>query len=239
MATSSHKLEWCVSRIGKDQNWWVNEISDPIHWDVDALGIIDPRQMGYILELCENLRDYGFDPDIIDQAFFAFNIQSEKDGSIRLVRTPESIIEDDSALFVLPDIMDEEKGPYADFLDAITRARVRMLNDLIEFDQKLTVDELEEVIRERQNQDFIEGKSIHFFDEIISILEYSPVGFELEEDDDRPKSDDIEIDDIPEFDENEKIEEDDTMKWEDESEDDEKEEEFDENERPEGFDEKV
>lgn len=233
MSISNQKLDWCVVRLGKDMNWWIEEISDPVRWDIDGLGIIDPRQMSYILEQCDSLREYGFDPDIIERAFFSFSIQKEvDDGRIRLARSRESLLEEESSLFALPDVMDEEKGPFADFLDEITRARVHMLNDLIEFDQNLTVDELEEEIRERQNQDFLEGKTVHFFSEILSILDYTPDGYELEEDE-SPKSDEEDIDDIPDFEE-EKIEEDETMKWDED--DEEEEEEYDENERPEGFD---
>ena len=223
MPKSSKKLDWCLARIGEDMNWWVTEVSDPIRWDVDGLGIIDPRQMGYILEQCDALREYGFDPDIVDDAFCSMRIEAEeKRDQVRLVHTSESLLEDDNMHFALPDSIDEEKGPYADFLDQITRFRVKMLNDLIEFDQNLTVDELEDEIRERQNQDFMEGKSVHPFTEVVSILEYVPEGYELDEDEPTTR-DEEDIDDIPEFDEeNEKLEEDETMRWdEDEEEEDE------------------
>ena len=36
-------------------------------------------------------------------------------------------------LFALPDVLDEEKGPYADFLNHVSEKRVSMLNELIEF----------------------------------------------------------------------------------------------------------
>lgn len=244
MPTKTQKLEWCVVRLGEDMNWWVQEISDPVRWDVDGLSIIDPRQMGYIIEQCDALREYGFDPDVIERAFFPFAIQrEEKGGNIRLTRSQESLLEDQSELFALPDVMDEEKGPYADFLDAVTRGRVRMLNDLIEFDQNLTVDELEEEIRERQNQDYMEGRAVHYFAEIVSILDYVPEGYELEEDD-RPKGDEEDIEDIPEFDDtepDEKIEEDETMKWDEEDEDDDETSDIDEDapERPADFDEPI
>ena len=78
MAKSSNKLEWCLVRIGEDMNWWVTEVSNPIHWDVDGLGIIDPRQMSYVLEQCDSLREYGFDPDIIDDTFISLKIVSEE-----------------------------------------------------------------------------------------------------------------------------------------------------------------
>lgn len=223
MPSPSPKLEWCVARFGDDMNWWVSEISDEIHWDVDGLSILDPRQIGHIIELCDPLREYGFDPDILENAFYSFRIEKEVgDQRIRLVRTNETILDSEDPLFALPDIMDEERGPYAEFIDQITRFRVKMLNDLIDFDQNLTIDELEEEIRERHNSDYFEGVSIHYFNEITAILEYVPDGYELDSDDDAPASDDEDIDDIPDFEEDESIEEDETMKWdEDEEEDDE------------------
>jgi hypothetical protein len=179
--------------------------------------------MSYILEQCDALREYGFDPDIVDDAFCSLKIESvDKKEKVRLVHTSESLLEDDNMHFAMPDVLDEEKGPYADFLDQITRFRVKMLNDLIEFDQNLTVEELEDEIRERQNQEYMEGKAVHPFHEIISILEYVPEGYELDEDE-PTKRDEEEIDEIPEFDEeqSEKIEEDETMRWEDDEEEDE------------------
>jgi hypothetical protein len=225
MVQKSHKLEWCLVRIGENMNWWATEVSDPIHWDVDGLGIIDPKQIGYILEQCDALREYGFDPDIVDLAFNSFKIVSEeKKDQVRLASTGESLLEDDNTHFGMPDVIDEEKGPYADFLDAITRFRVKMLNDLIEFDRNLTVDELEDEIRERQNQDYMEGKAVHPFQEVISILEYVPDGYELDEDE-PSKRDEDDIEDIPDFneDESEKIEEDETMRWDEEEEEEEEE----------------
>lgn len=208
-------------RLGEDFNWWVCEVSDPVRWDTDGLGVVDPKQMSYILEQCDSLREYGFDIDVIDEAFLSLRIErEEKDEKVRLGLTSESILEDDNRHFGLPDTIDEEKGPYADFLDQITRFRVKLLNDLIELDQSLTVDELEEEIREKQTQDFMEGKSVHPFQEIISILEYVPEGFELDEGEEKSGNDEEDIDDLPDFEE-EKIEEDETMKWdEDEEEDD-------------------
>jgi hypothetical protein len=223
MSQNNQKLEWCLARMGKDNNWWVTEVSDAIHWDVDGLGLVDPRQLSYILEQCDALREYGFDADVVDEAFTSLKIdREEKNDSLRLVRTNESLLDDDNTHFGLPDVIDEEKGPYADFLDQITRFRVKMLNDLIEFDQSLTVDELEEAIRERHNQEYMEGKAVHPFVEVVSILEYVPDGYELDEEESRKEADAEDIADLPDFEEeNEKIEQDETMVWdEDENEDD-------------------
>ena len=218
MPRTSPQLNWSVIRLGTDMNWWIEEISDEIHWDIDALGIIDPRQISHIVDLCEPLREYGFDPDIIDNAFFQFRIDKVlKENRVRLVRIKDSLIRSDDELFALPDILDEEKGPYADFLDQITKLRVKLLNELIDFEQKLTIDELEEEIRERQSSDFMEGRTSHFFLEVTAILEYVPEGFEIDIGDEAHPAgtlDDgfVDFPDIPE--EEEKIEEDETMKWE-------------------------
>ncbi|MBN1403983.1 MAG: hypothetical protein JW942_05895 [Opitutales bacterium] len=226
------KLDWCIVRLGEDLNWWVEETSDDIHWDVDSLGIIDPRQLGHLMDLLEPLREYGYEPENIESAFYTFRIEKELKGQkVRLARLGESLFETEEQSFALPDMTDEEKGAYADFLDQISKARVKMLNDLIEFDQSLTVDELEEAIRERQNADYFEGRAVHPFNEITSILEYVPEGYELDIDEDESGTSDDEegLEDIPDFEEDdESIEEDETMRWEDE--DEEEEDDYDEDE---------
>jgi hypothetical protein len=223
------KLDWCIVRLGEDLNWWVEETSDEIHWDVDALGIIDPRQLGHVMDLLEPLREYGFDAENIEGAFYTFRIDKDmKAQKVRLARLNESLFETEEKVFALPDMTDEEKGAYADFLDQISRARVKMLNDLIEFDQSLTVDELEEAIRERQNADYFDGRAVHPFNEITSILEYVPEGYELDIDEDvaGTSDEDEALEDIPDFEEEgESIEEDETMRWEDDEEEEEEEEE--------------
>ncbi len=220
MSQANPKLNWCIVRLGADVNWWVREISDDIHWDVDGLGIIDPRQIAHIIDLLEPLQEYHLDPQIFENAFFGFEIDREiEEGVVRLVRTKGSFLGTDEPVFALPDVIDDEKGPYADFIDHITRLRVRMLNDLIDFSRNLTVDELEEEIREQQNSDLLEGRATHFFHEITSILEYVPEGYELEADDEiaaASEEDAVEEDfsDIDSSDES--IEEDDTMRWDEE-----------------------
>ena len=224
MSKPTTKLTWCKARLGEDMNWWISEISDPIHWDIDGLGIIDPRQFQHIIDLLEPLSDYGLQNEIVDDAFYSFGIDNvEKDKTVLLKRVKDSVLESEEPLFALPDVLDEEKGPYADLLDHVTKLRVKMLNDLIDFSQKLTVEELEEEIREAQNADFMEGRASHFFTELTSILEYVPEGFELEDEDEdaQSKSEDDELEndlaDVEDADD-EKIEEDETMKWDEEEE---------------------
>ena len=229
MSKPTTQLTWCKARLGEDMNWWVNEISDPVHWDIDGLGIIDPRQFQYLNDLLEPLGDYGLQNELVDDAFYSFGIDNvEKDKTVLLKRVKDSILESEDPLFALPDVLDEEKGPYADLLDHITKLRIKMLNDLIDFSQNLTVEELEEEIREAQSADFMEGRATHFFTELTAILEYVPEGFELDEDEEpKPKSEDEELQkdlaDVEDAVPDEKLEEDDTMKWDEEEEEEEQE----------------
>lgn len=219
MPNTSAKLIWCKASIGKDMNWWVTEISDPIHWEIDGLGIVDPRQFQHILDAIEPLNEYGLQTDIVEEAFYPFGIDTiNEDKTVLLKRSQDNILQGEEPLFALPNVMDEEKGPYADFLDHVTRLRVKMLNDLIDFAQKLTIEELEEEIRESQNDAFLEGRVTHFFDEINAILEYVPEGFELDGDEIKTAtSEDEDLPDVGETEESdEKLEADETMKWDEE-----------------------
>ncbi len=233
MAKSSGILDWCNVRLGEDHNWWVDEVSDPVRWDVDGLSIIDPRQVAHLIELVEPLRDYGFDQDVMDSAFIPFRIEKDLgNAKVKLKRVKESIFESDEKLFALPDIVDEENGPYADLLDHLTRCRVKMLNDLFDFEQKLTVDEVEDEIREDQNAEFMEGKAIHSFEELCAILDFAPAGWDSEEEGEEKASveegDDA---DLPEIDEEDEkvLEGDASLKW-----DEDEEKEGDDAAKPEG-----
>ncbi len=220
MAKGSPQLEWCVVRLGEDHNWWVDEVSDPVHWDVDGLSIIDPRQVDHIIELIEPLREYGFDQDVFERAFIPFRITKDLGkGKVRLARIKQPLLESEEKLFALPDVIDEENGPYADFLDHITRLRVKMLNELLDLEEKLTIDEVEDQIREAQNNDYIEGKAVHLFAEMTAILDFTPEGHGDDEDE-VDKSDD-EASDVPdvEEEEDEKLKNDSSLKWDEDDED--------------------
>ena len=222
MAKPTSTLEWCIVRLGEDHNWWVAETSDPVRWDVDGLSIIDPRQLSHLIELVEPLRDYGFDQDSFEAAFISFRIERDLgNGKVRLKRVKESLFESDEKLLVLPDILDEENGPYADLLDHLTRCRVKMLNDLFNFEAKLSVDEVEDEIREDQNAHFIEGKAVHTFEELSAILDYMPAGHDTDEEQPvKDAAEDDEDDDLPELDEEEeeKLKNDESLKWDEDEE---------------------
>ena len=76
MSKPTNKLTWVKARLGEDSNWWASEISDPIHWDVDGLGIVDPKQFQYMMELLDPLSDYGLKTELIEDAFYSFGIKN-------------------------------------------------------------------------------------------------------------------------------------------------------------------
>jgi hypothetical protein len=221
MAKAISTLDWCVVRLGDDHNWWVAETSDPVRWDVDGLSIVDPRQLAHLTELVDPLRDYGFDQDIFEAAFIPFRIDKDVgNGKVRLKRMKESLFESEEKLFALPDILDEENGPYADLLDHLTRCRVKMLNDLFKFESKLSVDEVEDEIREDQNSNFIQGKAVHTFEELTAILDYMPAGYDVDEETAAKGIEDEDDDELPELDEEEeeKLKNDESLKWDEDEE---------------------
>jgi hypothetical protein len=208
-------------RLGEDHNWWVAEVSDSVHWDVDGLSIIDPRQVDHIIELIDPLREYGFDSDLFERAFIPFRIAKDLGkGRVRLARTKQPLLESEEKLFALPDVIDEENGPYADFLDHITRLRVKQLNDLLDFEEKLTVDEVEDQLREAQNNDYIEGRAVHLFAEVTAILDFMPAGHGDDDDETEKGSTEADEADLPdvEEEEDEKMKNDASLKWDDDDE---------------------
>ena len=229
MNKTGPSLDWCIVRIGDDKNWWVDSISDNENWDVDDLGIIDPKQFLHINELLDSMTEFGLNSQFIDEAFFTFAIDEEKKGGlIKLVRVRDSLLKAEDMLFALPDVLDEEKGPYADFLNHVSQIRVSMLNDLIDFVEPYTIEEMEEVLAEKHNNDFLEGKRSHFSDELFSILEFVPEGFaidtDLDEDTDKNKDEedysDLEAELIEVSDKEKKLLPDSDLKWDEEEEKD-------------------
>lgn len=183
MKKTSPSLDWCIVRGDAEKKWWVDSISDTENWDLDNLSIIDPKQFLYISELLDSMTEFGLQSQMVDEAFFTFEIDEElKEERVKLVRVRDSLLKAEDMLFALPDVLDEEKGPYADFLNHVSQVRVSMLNELIEFAEPYTLEEMEEILSERLNNDYLEGRRSHFSDELIAILEFVPDGFEIDSD---------------------------------------------------------
>ena len=227
MKKTSPSLDWCIVRCDEKKKWWVDSISDNENWDIEDLGIIDPKQFLYINELLDSMTEFGLESQLIDEAFFTFEISEElKDEKVRLDRVRDSLLKAEDMLFALPDVLDEEKGPYADFLSHVSQVRVSMLNDLIEFAEPYTIEEMEEVLSEKLNNDYLEGRRSHFRDELIAILEFVPDGFELDSDLDEESSGEEKGEDYSDLDselldisdKEEKLLPDEDLKWDEEEE---------------------
>jgi hypothetical protein len=182
-AMARSKLGWCIVRLGDDFNWWVHEVSDDIHWEADGLGLLDPNQVEHMVDLFVQMQTYGLRYDIVENAFIKFSVEKEMPKSmVRLVATEEELMAAKDKIFAMPNAMDDGDGPYSDFIDHIMAVRVRMLNANLNFKQPLSVDELEENIRDEQQKEYVGGKGVHAFNEIVAILDYVPVGYDLDGD---------------------------------------------------------
>ena len=189
------------------------------------LGIIDPKQFLLISELLDSMMVYGLESQLVDEAFFTFAIQGRTQGRAGQTFTGEGFSSEGRGhAFCFAGRLDEEKGPYADFLNHVTQIRVSMLNELIEFAEPYTQEEMEEVLAEKQNNDFLEGQRSHFSDELFAILDFVPEGFaidaDLEEDPDTAKDKTEDYSDLDTglevAEKEEKLLPDEDLKWEEE-----------------------
>ncbi len=227
MAVTTSKLLWCTIRFKeKEGSWWVKENSDPKHYEPDGLGILDPFQFPWVLDMMDPLREYGLSNEILEAAFVPFQpqeIDKDKDQTVRLIRVAEHILDSEEPLFALPNVKDGDKGAYADFLEHIMRLRVKLINDTIKLEQKLTVEDVDEQLSELRNQAMIEGRDIHPFEEITDILEFVPLGHEVpgdDDDDDKPARVQSVAEDIADLPDVEEVDKDmeKNLRWDDEDE---------------------
>jgi len=210
----------------KEGNWWVKENSDPKHYEPDGLGILDPFQFPWILDMMDPLREYGLSNEVLEAAFVPFQpqeIDKDKDQTVRLIRVAEHILDSEEQLFALPNVKDGDKGAYADFLEHIMRLRVKLINDTIKLEQKLTVEDVDEQLSELRNQAMIEGRDIHPFEEITDILEFVPLGHEVpsdDDDDDKPARAQSAAEDIADLPDVEEVDKDmeKNLRWDEEDE---------------------
>ncbi|MDR2806744.1 MAG: hypothetical protein LBB11_01135 [Puniceicoccales bacterium] len=178
----SEKIEWCIAQLKDDYKWWLEKVGGDININVNAdeTGIIDPHQFEHIIELASSLIEYGLRNEIIENAFLKFRILSElPNNQVKLELTTTKIFPAEEPLFLLPNIVADNEGPYAEFIDHIVRMRVKLLNDLLDFKVPMNTEELEESIYEKYHEKYIEGSNIHVFDEIADILEYIPAGYDI------------------------------------------------------------
>ncbi|MDR0740503.1 MAG: hypothetical protein LBF34_02215 [Puniceicoccales bacterium] len=176
----SDKIEWCIAKLKNDYKWWLEKTSNDMHIDSDYAGIIDPRQFEYLIELTLPLFDYGLRNEVLEEAFLKFRILAElPDNRVKLEFTPTKTHTSEEPLFLLPNSTADNEGPYAEFIDHLIRLRVKLLNDSIDFKVPINTEEIEETLRERYQERYVEGDNVHVFDEIVDILEYTPDGYDI------------------------------------------------------------
>jgi hypothetical protein len=165
---------WIVARLGDDFNWWLEQASDELGAAAPKHGLLDPRQITYLIEALDAYRSFGYRRQQFADAFQVFALESEiAEGAIRLAATGENIFSG-GELFALPRLGDEGDGPYFTLLDAITNARIRCLNQTHHYARVCTDQDLTEELDALDANRYFDLEQIHVFEEINEILEWSP-----------------------------------------------------------------
>jgi hypothetical protein len=168
-------LRWITIRLGEDFNWWLQDTSAELSTDTRNRGVLDPRQVSHIIEALDEYRPFGFRAQLLTGAFQLFTLESEiSEGVLRLAAEDADLYQDRAQLFALPLITDEGQGAYYDLLDAISAARIRKINATHRFARECTEDEMQEELNALDSDRYFASESIHAFDEINEILEWSP-----------------------------------------------------------------
>ena len=156
-------------------NWWLDETSVDIYWGERGRSLLDPRQVAYLAETFPEYEAHGFRRQLLDEAFQLFQLESELDDDrLRLAPADHDDFDAGGEIFALPLIEDGETGPYYDFLDAITTARIQKLNATHHYVRDCTELEMGEELDALDRDRYIAAENIHCFDEINEILQWSP-----------------------------------------------------------------
>ena len=167
--------KWIVARLGGDLNWWLAEASADGYWSERCRGLLDPRQIAYLVEMLDEYQSHGYPRQLLNAAFQLFQVESELDDDrLRLAPVEGDISSSREQHFALPLIGEEETGAYYDFLDAVTAARIRKLNATHHYVRACTDLEMQEELDALDRDRYFASEDIHCFDEINEILQWSP-----------------------------------------------------------------
>jgi len=162
-----------TARLGEDFNWWLAPTPDDVPGEESPdRGVLDPRQVRHVLDALEEYRSFGVDMKLFGEVFRFYAIQSELGEGV--VQLEAAGADGDGDLFALPVIDDEDDGPYFDFLDALSAAHIRRLNATHEYAHGCTVEEMQEELDTLDSDRYFSARTIHVFEEINEILEWSP-----------------------------------------------------------------
>ena len=167
--------KWITARLGEDLNWWLDESHSDIYSDEVGRGLLDPRQVAYLVELLDEYQPYGYRREFLKAAFQLFQVESELDeGHLRLAPLDQDIYHSGEQPFALPMLGQEEDGPYYEFLDVITAARIRKINVTHQYARACTDLEMQEELDALDRDRYFMSENIHCFNEINDILQWSP-----------------------------------------------------------------
>jgi hypothetical protein len=167
--------QWIIAGLGADSNWWLVEASSDAYPSETPRGLLDPRQLSYLLELLDEYQPYGYRRQLLSAAFQLFQAESELDDDrLRLAPVSGDLFDSSGRLFALPLVGDEGTGPYYEFIDAITTARIRRLNTTHHYACACTDLEMQEELDALDRDRYFASENIHCFDEINEILQWSP-----------------------------------------------------------------
>ncbi|MDR3144004.1 MAG: hypothetical protein LBT64_00695 [Puniceicoccales bacterium] len=197
---AEEKDSWCVVYLGNDYNWWVHENSEDGIVEDDTVGILDPKQVERMGDLLLPLKPHGLSDEVVNGAFTTYAIDREMPKEMLKIRsTKDNIFNPREPIFCLPNVIGDNEGPFSEFIDHIMAMRVKLLNSSIDFQRPLNSEEIEDILHAEQQERYISGIKTHAFDEIVSILDYVPDGYSLDEDAEEEESEEDALD-LQEFD---------------------------------------
>lgn len=156
-------------------NWWLEATSDNFAWPEGGLGVLDPRQVVHLTGQLTDYRNHGLAPRQFADAFHVYALASEiEDGRAKLTLSEEELGEAGGELFALPILEQDGGGPYYEFLDALSAARIRMLNATHHYVRDCTVADMFDELDTLDLDRYFGSTTTHAFDEINEILEWKP-----------------------------------------------------------------
>lgn len=168
---------WLIIELGEDLNWWVVETSKSRHPAPFDQGVLDPRQVAYLVSTLAEYQPLGYRPEQLAAAFRVYERQAEAgNGRLRLVASQQDITAAAAVeLFALPVPPDDDGGgAYFTLLEMLTTARIRHLNATHAYAAPCTTDEMFDELDAVNADRYFGGVVQHVFDEINEILEWRP-----------------------------------------------------------------
>lgn len=183
MSLHEHPLPRLLTvRLGEDLNWWLERTGDEPDTAPEIAGILDPRQVDHLIEVLDSYLPYGCSRQQFAQAFQAYAMDSElSEGLLRLTAADEDLDDAGSQMFAVPRTSNDGSGPYEVFLGVMSAARIRLLNATHRFTVDCTVEEMNDELRAIDSGRFFSDETIHVFNEITEILEWSPAEWDESE----------------------------------------------------------